>query len=363
MTKPLTDDAATYDGYLFVHFQDESSPDGEQVYFSLSQDSSLRGWQELNGGRPVLRTAVGTGGVRDPFVLRLQDGSFVIIATDLRVFGIGDFVSSQEHGSRSLLVWRSPDLVTWSGPELVEVAGAQAGNVWAPEAIWVEEIGRYAVYWASNLYPEGEGTRRNEDSYNRMMITTTADFVHFEPATPWIDVRRGPGYGTIDSTVARDERVGFVRITKDEEPDTMDVVQEHSEDLFRATTGSLGSSWQLQRERIGAPVVSHAEGPILVRSNTDERWFLLVDWPPYGGGSGYVVLETEDLVSGEWRPSDVTLPAHLRHGSVLQVTAQERARLEAAFPVAGTGHTASDADNNESGASQDSPAPAEVSTP
>lgn len=38
--------------YLFVHFKEKTSPDGEQVYFSLSEDGF--NWQPVNGGQPVL---------------------------------------------------------------------------------------------------------------------------------------------------------------------------------------------------------------------------------------------------------------------------------------------------------------------
>lgn len=36
--------------YLFVHFKEKTSPDGEQVYFSLSEDGF--NWQPVNGGQP-----------------------------------------------------------------------------------------------------------------------------------------------------------------------------------------------------------------------------------------------------------------------------------------------------------------------
>ena len=56
--------------------------------------------------------------------------------------------------------------------------------------MWCEEAQTYAVYWASNLYEDGIAERRNADSYNRMMIATTDDFVTFTEPRVWIDVRR-----------------------------------------------------------------------------------------------------------------------------------------------------------------------------
>ncbi|MBW9094968.1 glycoside hydrolase family 43 protein [Microbacterium jejuense] len=323
-----------YEAYLFAHFVGEDGPDAEQVHLAVSRGDTLSEWDMLAGGAPVLRSSVGTGGIRDPFLLRLRDGEgFVMLATDLQVYGIGHFRDAQEHGSTALLVWESRDLVTWDGPRRVEVMPPErAGNAWAPEAIWCEEAQTYAVYWASNLYDEGV-ERRNADSYNRMMIATTDDFVTFTEPRIWIDVRRAPGYGTIDSTVIRHGDV-YHRFTKDEHPDVMHVFHEVSPDLFRATTGAAGSAWDLIAERIGSEHVTHGEGPIVVPSLTDDRWFLLLDWPPYGGGTGYVLFETDDIDSGRWTRTPQSLPPRFRHGSVIPVTAAERQRLLTQLPPA-----------------------------
>ena len=49
--------------YLFVHFRETTTPDGEQVYFALSRDGFH--WEALNDGRPVLWAYYGDRGVRD----------------------------------------------------------------------------------------------------------------------------------------------------------------------------------------------------------------------------------------------------------------------------------------------------------
>ena len=38
--------------YLFVHFREKSTPDGEQVYFGISRDGYH--WEEVYGGKPIL---------------------------------------------------------------------------------------------------------------------------------------------------------------------------------------------------------------------------------------------------------------------------------------------------------------------
>ena len=68
--------------YLFVHFREKATPDGEQVYFGLSRDGFH--WEAVNNGRPVLWTYYGERGVRDFTVARDQNtGKIRIFATDL----------------------------------------------------------------------------------------------------------------------------------------------------------------------------------------------------------------------------------------------------------------------------------------
>ncbi len=38
--------------YLFVHFKEKRTPDGEQVYFGISRDCFH--WKTVNDGNPVL---------------------------------------------------------------------------------------------------------------------------------------------------------------------------------------------------------------------------------------------------------------------------------------------------------------------
>ena len=49
--------------YLFVHFKEKRTPDGEQVYFALSRDGFH--WETVNDGNPVLWSYQGDKGVRD----------------------------------------------------------------------------------------------------------------------------------------------------------------------------------------------------------------------------------------------------------------------------------------------------------
>lgn len=70
------------------YFTGEGTADGEQIRMALSRGGDALHWQELNGGKPVLTSDLGTEGLRDPFVIRSPEGdTFYQIATDLRMYG------------------------------------------------------------------------------------------------------------------------------------------------------------------------------------------------------------------------------------------------------------------------------------
>ena len=91
--------------YLFIYFIGEQE-DGEQVYFSVSSDGLH--WEDLNQGKPVLRSCVGEKGIRDPFVVRdPENDRFYMMATDLRIGAGKGWEEAQYRGSRNLIIWES----------------------------------------------------------------------------------------------------------------------------------------------------------------------------------------------------------------------------------------------------------------
>jgi hypothetical protein len=194
-------------GYLFVYFTGEGTANGEQVYFALSRGNDPLSWQQLGGGRPLLTSTLGTTGVRDPFIIRSPAGDrFYLIATDLRIFGNGNWDAAQRTGSKSIMVWESTDLVSWTNQRLVRVSPDTAGNTWAPEAYYDEGLGQYVVFWASKLYATSD-PNHTANTYNRMMYATTTDFRTFSPAQVWVD----KGYSTLVK-----HNGTYYRFTKDE---------------------------------------------------------------------------------------------------------------------------------------------------
>lgn len=308
-------------GYMFSYFTGEGTADGEQLYAALSKGNDPLNWRELNDGKPVLTSTLGEQGLRDPFIIRSPEGDkFYQIATDLRIYGNGDWDAAQRTGSRSVMVWESTDLVHWTDQRLVKVAPDSAGNTWAPEAFYDAKLGEYVVFWASKLY---DNAAHSGDTYNRMMYATTRDFYTFSEPKVWID----RGWSVIDSTMIQKDGT-YYRLSKDERNNTSSTP--NSKFVFEEKSDSIRSTdWTPVAEGIGKGAMSAAEGPLVFKSNTEDKWYAFLD---EFGGRGYIPFETDDLDSGVWTPvTDYNLPARPRHGTVLPVTQAEYDRLLRAY--------------------------------
>ncbi len=318
--------AAPYAGYVFSYFTGNSI-DGEKIYFAASRGNNALKWDELNNGRPVIESTKGTLGLRDPFLIRSPGGDrFFLIATDLSIGRNGDWDAAQRHGSRYLEVWESTDLVTWSEQRHVLVSPETAGNTWAPEAYWDDELQTYVVYWASKLYAADDPDHTGS-TYNRMLYATTSDFRTFSAPQIWQD----RGESRIDSTVIK-ESGAYYRFTKDEGgggTGCSDIIQEKSSSLTAVDLPGK-PSWVMQDSCIGRDAgTSAVEGPTVFKSNPGDtsgsKYNLFVD--EYGG-RGYIPLGTNDLEAPDWKvPAQYSLPSSPRHGTVIPVTQAELDRL------------------------------------
>lgn len=286
--------------HLLVHFTGESA-EGEQVYFSVSQDGFY--WNDLNNGQPVLRSEIGEKGVRDPFIIRSKEGDrFFIIATDLRIANGKGWGAAQHSGSRAIIVWESEDLIHWQKERCCEVGIPEAGCVWAPEAVYDEERDAYMVFWASMVSEK-----------HRIYCAYTKDFRTFSEPETYIERSNS----VIDTTIIYDGGM-FYRFSKDETSKTIRM--------------DAGPKLQGEFGEIHSEILEHMmglEGPAAFPLPDGKGWCLMVD--RFAEGKGYLPLVCCSLQDGDFKtvPEDTY---HLgesrkRHGSVLALTEEEYQRL------------------------------------
>jgi beta-xylosidase len=318
------------EGYTFAYFTGEATQDTEQIHFAASRGNDPLHWDELNGGRPVLRSNYGETGVRDPFIVRSPEGDrFYIVATDLQINDGRGWDQAQRHGSQYLEIWESTDLVTWSNQRHVRVSDDTAGMTWAPEATYDPSIGAYVVYWATSPYAPTD-VDHTGSTYPRMMYATTRDFRTFSKPQVWND----PGDGVIDSTVIKDGDY-YYRLTTDGKvigSCARDIVLERSKNLRAVDLpATKPRNWQLVDDCIRTGLgTDWVEGPTAFKSNDGSKFYAFMDETPR---RGYVPFETDSLANPNWKiPADYQLPKSPRHGTVLPVTKAELARLRQGPP-------------------------------
>jgi beta-xylosidase len=317
---------AAFEGYAFTYFTGNSIA-GEKIYIAASQGNNALKWTELNGGKPILASTLGTKGLRDPFVIRSHEGDkFFLLATDLSIGSGTSWGDAVRFGSLYLEIWESSDLKNWSQQRHVKVSPSTAGNTWAPEAYYDTSLGSYVVFWASSLYDPSD-VNRTGSTYHRMLYVTTRDFVTFSQPQVWQDA----GMSRIDTTVIQ-EGSTFYRFTKDEGATgtgCTDIIQERSTSFLAPVSG-----WTQVAACIGRNAgTSAVEGPTVFKANDGDvngkKYYLFVD--EYTG-RGYIPLETADISKPSWKvSSSYSLPRSPRHGTVVPVTASELANLRAGF--------------------------------
>jgi hypothetical protein len=303
--------SAAEGGFLFATFKGEQTPMSEQIYFALSQDG--RNWDALNDSKPVLVSALGEKGVRDPYLIRAQDGKkFHLIATDLSINLNRDWTRAVRAGSKSIVIWDSTNLVHWSAPRLVKVAPDDAGCTWAPEAVYDDDRKEYLVFWASKTASDNFGKHRIWAAWTKDFATFSKPFVYIEK--PWT---------LIDTTIVR-EGGRYHRFSKDE----------HFKAITMEAGVNLMGPWN-DVTNFSLARLKGYEGPecYQIKPAADGKpatWCLILDH--YSKGAGYQPYVTDDLSSGQFKAGEgFVFPFRFRHGSVLPVSAEEFERLESAY--------------------------------
>jgi len=273
----ITDNTVAWVMSYSLGFHDLPS---DSLHLAFSDDGVV--WTPLADGRPAMTVSgIGSNHIRDPFVFRRNDGTFVLLATDFTL--AHDDANYWNNPSSRIFVADSSDLITFTNGRLLPVtnlpgpASAEM-HAWSPEAFYDSQRGEYGIAWAGN----------DTTDTNRIYVSYVDDsFTTVRNATP--EVLFDPGYSVVNPTIVESNGARFLFFR--------DATASGNEiQIARSMSGSLAAGsftrWS------GAYITSGgAQAPFVV--STPRAWYLY---------SGFVDT-AQDF--GAWSTLDLNIdPSH-----------------------------------------------------
>src|SRR5574344_94778 len=298
--------------YLFVYFPG-NAPEQEQIHYAVSQD----GWNytPLNGGKQIVSSdsiAVAKG-VRDPHILRGNDGWFYMVVTDMGC-------TLGWNSNRGMVLMRSRDLIHWEHhtvnfPERFKgTIFANVTRVWAPQTIYDKKAKKYMVYF-SLLTEDGN------IPYDRVYWAyANSDFSDIEGEP---QVLFDYHQASIDTDIVQDKNGTYHLFFKTEGSKMKGIKQYTFSDLFKPNTWKLMDGYcQQTKEAVeGAGVFPLING----------GWALMYDCYR---DHHYQFCKSDDLINFTFVQNTETSGKFTpRHGTVIQLSSKEYNTLIKEFPL------------------------------
>ena len=289
-------------GYLFSYFTGNHITQ-EQIRFATSADGLA--YKAINGGNPVINSAdiSLTGGVRDPHILRGENGEYLMVVTDM--------VSANGWSSnRGMVLLRSTDLVNWTS-STVHIptrftSFSNVDRVWAPQTIYDPEVGKYMVYFSM---------RRGSSDYDKIYYSyANSTFTDLE--TEPVQLFHSPtNTACIDGDI----------VCHDNQYHMFFKTEGSGNGIKRAVSDKLTGEWQLIDKYL-QQTTNAVEGSCVFRLINTDTWILMYD--VYANGY-YQFTQSEDLDNFSVITNGVSMDFSPRHGTVIPVTQQEMNAINA----------------------------------
>lgn len=301
-------EAQNYTKYLFSYFPNNSD---ENIYFAIADKDEPFDFKPINEGQCVVSSDSTTvmSGLRDPHLMRGEDGYFYMVATDMRS-ALG------WSSNRGLVLMRSKDLIHWSHhtvhfpDKYADTSFAHVTRVWAPETIWDPIAQRYMVYFSLLT---NDGTI----PYDRVYYCyANEDFSDLDGQPTYLFDR---GKSTIDMDIVYSETdKRYHAIYKNEGDGGICMVTAAS--LTPTDGAQPGSQWSAPSAAVQQTNVA-VEGGGLYKLIDSDQWVLMYDC--YGSGY-YQFCTSTDLehfsLVHQTATTGIFTP---RHGSVIPITDAE----------------------------------------
>ena len=297
--------------YLFTYFTG-NAPEEEQICYALSEDGY--NYTPLNNGNPVIKSdsIALTGCVRDPHILRGEDGkTFYMVVTDMRS-ALG------WSSNRGMVLLKSTDLINWQHstvhfPTKYPKSWGNVIRVWAPETIYDHIAQRYMVFYSLRT--------SDHDSFDRIYYSyVNDDFTDLigEPTYLFDN-----GAATIDGDIVFNPADQLYHLFYKSESGR-GIYQATAKQLTAERGKRLGSQWTKIDGHVDQTNEA-VEGVGVCQSIDGNSWIVMYDC--YGSGH-YQFCKSPDLktfevvantkVQGKFTP---------RHGTIIPITQAEKDRL------------------------------------
>lgn len=291
-----------YESYLFTYFIG-NGPGEESIRYALSKDGY--NYYALNSNKPIIdsKEISASGGVRDPHILRAEDGkTFYMVVTDL-------YVPEQGWNNYAMVLMKSTDLINWTSSKIniPETYPNEFGNidrVWAPQTIYDKTSKRYMVYWSMH-------TENNPDII--YYAFANKDFTGFE-TTPKQLYFSPTNSACIDGDIIYKDGL-YHLFFKNEENSQKGILKAVSDQLTGGYVELKGNVDQTNEAVEGSSVFK------LINSDT---YILMYDM--YMKGT-YQFAKSTDLENFEVVDNAISMDFHPRHGTVIPITKEEEKAL------------------------------------
>jgi alpha-L-arabinofuranosidase B-like protein len=279
--------AATYGGYAMAYFTESPNMSAANYGLHIAVSSDGLNWTPLNQNNPVVTPTAGAQGLRDPYILRKQDGTFVVMATDLKG-------TDWSYNSQYIHIWDSPDLRTFTGYRRLKV-NSLATHSWAPEGYWDPARSQYGVLYSSVV-----------GGHNVIMVSYTTDFKTATEGQVFFD----NGTDVIDGNIVSQGGVNYF--------------------YYRGTGGLFGAKSTTFNPKSFTTYTSvinpgrGVEAPQLVPALSGNGYWLWGD--TYSPNGRFFAWSTSALSTGSWsllNDRSYTQPLNSKHLGITPITATE----------------------------------------
>lgn len=290
-----------YVGYLFAYFTGNDVAE-EAVRYAISNDGY--NFFTLNNNQPVIdsKQISSTGGVRDPHILRCEDGkTFYMVVTDMTS-------SKGWDSNRAMILLKSTDLVNWTS-SIINIQRKYSGQenlkrVWAPQTIYDPSAKKYMVYW-SMQYAGGPDII--------YYAYTNDDFTDLEGEPKPLFIPKNKKSCIDGDIILKDGTFYMFYKTEGD-----------GNGLKLATTNSLTSGEWTEYEDYKQQTKDAVEGSSVFKRINSDTYILMYD--VYMKGQ-YQFCETTDLKNFKVIDHEISMDFHPRHGSIIPITQKELKRL------------------------------------